>query len=136
MLVHRVLIFVSVGLVAAGCDDRTRTRKVIEPFAVEPGSPTVEKAVPEVKTDRKMATDVFGVNVPRQGDGFTQLPARQVDVAAAAVTNGASSVKCEGAGLRNIVRSTAPRCLSRSAPSRFVTTCSRRSRTAVRRRGE
>ena len=44
MLVPRVLIVLSLGLAVAGCDDRTRTRKIIEPFVVVPGTPTVDEA--------------------------------------------------------------------------------------------
>ena len=80
MLVPRVLILCSVGLAVAGCDDRTRTRKIVEPFAVVPGTPTVDEAAPDVKTDPTMATGVFGVNVPRQCDVYTQLPVRKVDI--------------------------------------------------------
>lgn len=80
MMVPRLLIVLSLGLAVAGCDDRTRTRKILEPFAVVPGTPTVDEAAPAVKTDPTMATDVFGVNVPRQCDAFTQLPVRKVDI--------------------------------------------------------
>ena len=51
-----------------------------EPFAVVPGTPTVDDATPEVKTDTTMATDSFGVNVPKQCDAYTQLPVRKVDI--------------------------------------------------------
>lgn len=80
MLVLRVLILVSLALAAAGCDDRTRTRKIVEPFSVVPGTPTVDDARPSVKIDPTMATDVFGVNVPKQCDAYTQLPVRKVDI--------------------------------------------------------
>ncbi len=80
MLALRVLILVSLALAAAGCDDRTRTRKIVEPFAVVPGTPTVDDATPAVKVDPTMATGVFGVNVPKQCDAYTQLPVRKVDI--------------------------------------------------------
>lgn len=80
MLLPRVLIVMSLGLAVAGCDDRTRTRKVLEPFAVVPGTPTVDEATPAVLTDPTRATDAFGVNVPRQCDAYTQLPVRKVDI--------------------------------------------------------
>src|ERR1043165_1645112 len=80
MLVLRVLLCVLLGLALTGCDDRTRTRKIIEPFAVVPGTPTVDDATPEVKTDPTMATDRFDVNGPRQCDASTQLPVRKVDI--------------------------------------------------------
>lgn len=80
MPVLRVLTVLSLGLLALACDDRTRTRKVIEAFDVVPGTPTVDDATPEVKVDGTMATDDFGVNVPRQCDAYTQLPVRKVDI--------------------------------------------------------
>ncbi len=76
----RVFIVLCLGLAVAGCDDRTRTRKVLEPFAVVPGTPTVDDSTPAVKVDPTHATDAFGVNVPRQCDAFTQLPVRKVDI--------------------------------------------------------
>ena len=80
MLVLRVLLCVLLGLALTGCDDRTRARKIIEPFAVVPGTPTVDDATPAVKTDDTRATDTFGVNVPKQCDAYTQLPVRKVDI--------------------------------------------------------
>lgn len=80
MLLLRVLIVLSVSLAVAGCDDRTRTRKVLEQFAVVPGTPTVDDATPAVKIDPTRATGAFGVNVPRQCDAYTQLPVRKVDI--------------------------------------------------------
>lgn len=76
----RVFIVTMLGLALAGCDDRTRTRKIIEPFAVVPGTPTVDQGTPEVLTDPTRATDAFGVNVPKQCDVFTQVPVRKVDI--------------------------------------------------------
>ncbi len=80
MLVLRVLLCVLLGLALTGCDDRTRARKIIEPFAVVPGTPTVDDAAPAVRTDDTRATDTFGVNVPKQCDAYTQLPVRKVDI--------------------------------------------------------
>lgn len=80
MLPIRVFIVLSLGLALAGCDDRTRTRKIIESFAVVPGQPTVDDATPAVLTDTTRATDAFGVNVPRQCDAYTQVPVRKVDI--------------------------------------------------------
>ena len=80
MLPPRVLIVMWLALAVAGCDDRTRTRKIVEPFAVVPGTPTVDEAAPAVLTDPTRATDAFGVNVPRQCDAYTQLPVRKVDI--------------------------------------------------------
>lgn len=67
-------------LALAGCDDRTRARRVIEPFAVVPGTPTVDDEQPAVLVDETKATDDFGVNVPRQCDVYQQLPVRKVDI--------------------------------------------------------
>ncbi len=80
MLAIRVFIVLSLGLALAGCDDRTRTRKIIESYAVVPGTPTVDDAAPEVLTDPTRATDAFGVNVPKQCDAYTQVPVRKVDI--------------------------------------------------------
>ncbi|MFO0599002.1 MAG: hypothetical protein U0228_27080 [Myxococcaceae bacterium] len=67
-------------LAFTGCDDRTRTRKIVEPFEVVPGTPTVDQGTPEVLNDPTRATNAFGVNVPRQCDVFTQVPVRKVDI--------------------------------------------------------
>lgn len=66
--------------VGAGCQDRTRTRRVLEPYVVVPGTPTVDTKTPEVQVDGTQETGSFGINVPRQCDVFRQLPARQVDI--------------------------------------------------------
>lgn len=77
----RVTCVLCVAAVAmAGCQDRTRTRRVLEPFTVVPGTPTVDTKSPEVQTDGTQETGDFGVNVPRQCDVFRQLPVRQVDI--------------------------------------------------------
>ncbi len=75
-----VIAVVVAGLALTGCDDRTRARRVIEPFSVVPGTPTVDDATPEVLVDQTRATDDFGVNVPRQCDVYQQLPVRKVDI--------------------------------------------------------
>ena len=67
-------------LLSLGCQDRTRTRKVLEPFALVPGTPTVESQTPQIKTDTTTATGDFGIAVPRQCDGYTQLSVRKVDI--------------------------------------------------------
>ncbi len=67
-------------LFALGCQDRSRTRKVLEPFTLVPGTPTVETQTPAVQTDSTRATGDFGLAVPRQCDGFTQLSVRKVDI--------------------------------------------------------
>jgi hypothetical protein len=77
LLATSVVLF---GVAFTGCDDRTRARRVIEPFAVVPGTPTVDDAVPQVLTDDTRATGAFGVNVPRQCDVYQQLPVRKVDI--------------------------------------------------------
>lgn len=74
------LFGLSIVLAFAGCDDRTRTRRVVEPFAIVPGKPTVDDATPEVKTDPARDTDQFGIAAPRQCDVFTQVPVRKVDI--------------------------------------------------------
>jgi hypothetical protein len=68
------------ALAFGGCQDRTRTRRVLEPFTVVPGTPTVDTKTPEVQVDGTQETGDFGVNVPRQCDVYRQLPVRQVDI--------------------------------------------------------
>lgn len=69
-----------VSLVFSGCEDRTRTRRIVEPFTVVPGEPGVESKTPEVQVDDTRATDDFSVSVAQQCDVFQQLPVRQVDI--------------------------------------------------------
>lgn len=80
LAVFRVFIVLMLALALAGCDDRTRTRKIVEGFAVVPGQPTVDEGTPEVLNDPTRATDSFGVAAPRQCDVFTQVPVRKVDI--------------------------------------------------------
>lgn len=80
MLVLRVPFLVSIGLAVASCNDRTRTQKLPEDFVVVPGKPTVDSETPSVLVDATRATDNFGVRVPKQCDGFTQVSVRKVDI--------------------------------------------------------
>ncbi|HEY1088180.1 MAG TPA: hypothetical protein VGE37_10815 [Archangium sp.] len=75
-----LIIVPLLSLALVGCEDRTRTRKVVEPFDIVPGTPSVDDATPAVRTDTTMATGNFGVNVPKQCDAYTQLPVRKVDI--------------------------------------------------------
>lgn len=76
----RLVLVVVLAVAASGCQDRTRTRKVVEPFAIVPGTPTVDNGTPAVDTDPTRATDSFGVNVPRQCDTYQQVSVRKVDI--------------------------------------------------------
>lgn len=76
----RLLLVVVMALAASACQDRTRTRKVLEPFAIVPGTPTVDNGAPAIDTDPTRATDNFGVNVPRQCDTYQQVSVRKVDI--------------------------------------------------------
>ncbi|MHB8872688.1 MAG: hypothetical protein ACYC8T_03280 [Myxococcaceae bacterium] len=68
-------------LMAAACDDRsTKTRKVLESYAVVPGTPQVDTATPQVLTDPTQETANFAINTPRQCDLFQQLSVRKVDI--------------------------------------------------------
>ncbi len=71
----------SVALCLCSCDDRpTRTRRVLESYAVVPGDPHVESGAPKVLTDDTRATDDFGLSTPRQCDVYQQLTVRKVDI--------------------------------------------------------
>lgn len=76
-----------IGLVAvlallAGCEDRSsgRVRRVLEPYAVVPGTPQVDNASPEVLVDSTRETSDFAIHTPRQCDTFQQLSVRKVDI--------------------------------------------------------
>ncbi|MFZ5468439.1 MAG: hypothetical protein ACOZIN_03285 [Myxococcota bacterium] len=76
-------IGVGLCIVAAGsaCDDRSnRTRRVLEPYAVVPGTPQVDNGTPKVLEDPTRETDDFAINTPRQCDFFQQLSVRKVDI--------------------------------------------------------
>ncbi len=68
------------ALAGFACQDRQRTRRVIESFVVVPGTPSVDEKSPAVEQDPTRATDNFSVNVPRQCDTYTQLSVRKVDI--------------------------------------------------------
>ncbi|MBX7096334.1 MAG: hypothetical protein K1X89_01360 [Myxococcaceae bacterium] len=74
--------WVLVPLLAAltACPDRTRTQKIIEPFAIVPGQPAVDSKAPSVDTDLRMDNGNFSVASPRQCDLFQQLSVRKVDI--------------------------------------------------------
>ena len=81
MSFRRTACVLGVFLAAAGCDDRnTKTRKVLETYAVVPGTPHVDTATPKVLTDPTRATSDFAINTPRQCDLFQQLSVRKVDI--------------------------------------------------------
>jgi hypothetical protein len=67
-------------LAAVACDDRTRTRRVIEPYTIVPGTPGVDDKTPAVLFDDAGYTDNFAINVPRQCDLYRQLSVRKVDI--------------------------------------------------------
>lgn len=77
--VKLLVFFAAVGAMSA-CQDRQRTRRVVEPFVIVPGTPSVDEKAPAVDIDPIRATEQFSVNVPRQCDSFTQLSVRKVDI--------------------------------------------------------
>lgn len=76
----RVFIVLTFALAVTGCEDRTRARRIVEPFSLVPGTPSVDPATPEVLNDPTRATDDFSVNVPRQCDAYQQVSVRKVDI--------------------------------------------------------
>ncbi len=76
----RDFLIVLLAVASAGCQDRTRTRKVVEPYVLVPGTPTVDTATPQIQTDSSQDTSNFGISVPHQCDGFTQSSVRKVDI--------------------------------------------------------
>lgn len=79
-VLRSTLVLCLAALAVSACQDRTRTRRVLEPFTIVPGTPTVDSKSPEVQVDGTQETSDFGVNVPRQCDVYRQLPVRQVDI--------------------------------------------------------
>jgi hypothetical protein len=71
----------SAALMSLACDDRGgKTRRVVEPFTVVPGTPQVDTATPQVLQDSTRETGSFEINVPRQCDVFQQVTVRKVDI--------------------------------------------------------
>src|SRR5262249_20133035 len=68
------------ALAALACQDRTRTRRVVEAYTVVPGTPGVDTKTPAVLYDDAGYTDDFAVNVPHQCDVYKQLSVRKVDI--------------------------------------------------------
>ena len=69
-----------VFVLALGCQDRTRTRRVQEAFTLVPGTPQVDTATPKVLEDSTRDNANFAVSSPRQCDVFQQLSVRKVDI--------------------------------------------------------
>ena len=76
----RLASILLVLLALTACQDRTRTRKVIEPYVLVPGTPTVDTKAPAVLTDPTQETSTFGVNVPRQCDVYQQVSVHKADI--------------------------------------------------------
>lgn len=77
---REALFFLVCLLALAACQDRTRTRKILEPFTIVPGSAQVDTAAAKVLTDPQMDTSNFAINTPHQCDVFQQLSVRKVDI--------------------------------------------------------
>jgi hypothetical protein len=77
---RRALVFGLCLSALTACQDRTRTRKVLEPFVVVPGAAQVDTGAPKVLTDSVRETDKFAINTPHQCDVFQQLSVRKVDI--------------------------------------------------------
>ena len=76
---YRVLTCAFVML-AFACNDRTKTQRILEPYTLVPGTPSVITGTPGVSIDPTMDTSKFGINTPRQCDTFQQLSVRKVDI--------------------------------------------------------
>ena len=63
-----------------GCNDRTKTRRILEPYTVVPGTPTVDTGKPGVDIDPTQQTSQFGIATPYQCDSYQQLSVRKVDI--------------------------------------------------------
>lgn len=78
---HRgALVFILALSSLTACQDRTRTRNVVEQFTIVPGTPLVETGAPKVLVDPTMENKNFAINTPRQCDVFQQLSVRKVDI--------------------------------------------------------
>lgn len=77
----RLAVLLGLGAACLCCDDRgSRTRKVLEPYSLVPGTPHVDTGAPKVLTDNTRETSNFGINIPRQCDLYQQLSVRKVDI--------------------------------------------------------
>lgn len=76
----RPCLVIALAMVAVACEDRTRTRRVFEPYTVVPGTPGVDTKTPAILIDDGGYTDDFEINVPRQCDSYRQLSVRKVDI--------------------------------------------------------
>lgn len=78
---HRGALFLALALSATtACQDRTRTRAVVEQFTIVPGTALVDTGAPKVLVDPTMENTKFAINTPRQCDVFQQLSVRKVDI--------------------------------------------------------
>ncbi|MFL5321487.1 MAG: hypothetical protein ACJ790_17630 [Myxococcaceae bacterium] len=78
----RRVILASIAIAALGaCQDRSaKTQKVIEQYAIVPGTPQVDTGAPKVLEDPTRATDSFKINTPHQCDVYQQVSVRKVDI--------------------------------------------------------
>lgn len=76
----RLAVFLAFAAALIGCPDRTRTQKILEPFTIVPGEPSVETGAPGVETDPTKENGNFSVASPRQCDLFQQVSVRKVDI--------------------------------------------------------
>ncbi len=78
---HRgAIVFILALSALTACQDRARTRAVVEPFVVVPGSAQVDTGAPSVLVDPTMENEHFAINTARRCDVFQQLSVRKVDI--------------------------------------------------------
>src|SRR5689334_5342609 len=81
MASRRLVIAALVIAALTACEDRSaKTQKVIEQYAVVPGTPVVDTGAPKVLEDPTRATDAFKINTPHQCDLYQQVSVRKVDI--------------------------------------------------------
>ncbi|GEM_PF-2067663 len=79
-MARRALFLILTLSTLPACQDRTRTRAVVEPFVVVPGTAQVDTGAPKVLVDPTKDNTNFAINTPRQCDVFQQLSVRKVDI--------------------------------------------------------
>src|SRR6059058_5459465 len=72
--------FALVLLACAACKEQSKTKKVLEPYTIVPGSPQVDTATPKVLIDPTRETNNFAINTPHQCDFYAQTASRKVDI--------------------------------------------------------
>src|SRR5438552_14982459 len=73
-------VLLSAPALLFACREQSKTKRVLEPFTIVPGTPQVDTGKPQVLVDPTRDNSNFAINTPHQCDLYTQTASRKVDI--------------------------------------------------------